>query len=732
MSRIVKALGAGLLGMAALWAATACFNWGFTELSEARQIDRLPMTPIASLAGGPYAVSGVIEADGGMLEAPYSNASVVYVRYRLEEEYRDSDGDRRTRTLDSGERSALFRLIDHSGEVRINPTLSTGQINWSVDQTYRRQDGDLIYTEWTLRPGQSVELLGRYQPREQALVFNNLGFNLPPTITDNNLKAEGGESLLIAAALISLASGAASVGLALILIAVQIHRFWIYVLTMTVVLVGYFWTTGVIHLERDWQRAAELYQTRAEAIEQAGATEARQADLYAMRWLIERGAGQWPDRAFFEPLASERFPIPADIDQDRQMIIGQALASEPVSRFEGVWLAWLITAAAIILGLIGMWVAIRAIKLKRLIEHLPTAKTTGLAYGMAELAGDIRVDDERPHVISRLAQEPCVAYDYSIEERRGSGKKARWVTVESGGEQTPFWLSDDAGQTTVYPDKANIDYPEKYRRREGRRRYTEHWLPYDRTAYCLGFAGLDRQHPDRLALQYEDGNPFLITTDDEDSVVRGKGAFGFLLTSVSLGGFLLAGTALLAASGQLTPADLMITALIVPVFLLVYTAILHYNDLVFLKNRAEKAWSDINTVLQKRHNLWPSLQRSVEAYLSHENNLLEAIGQIRAARPDPDQSPDQVDERARFEHKLTRTLQARVEDYPDLKGNEVVEQFMQQMEETEDYLALLRKGYSDAVEVYNTRSQSFPDVILARLFRFRAKQPFAITRRETE
>lgn len=730
MSRWLKAAGAGLLGIVALSAATACFNWGFTKLSEARQIDRLPMTPITALAGGPYAVSGLIDAEGGLLQAPYSNREVVYVRYRLEEEYRDSDGDLRTRTLDSGERSALFGLLDHSGRVRVDPTLSTGQINWSVDQSYRRQDGDLIYTEWTLQPGESIELLGRYQPSNKAVVFNNLSFNLPPTITDNNLKAEGGNSLLMAAGLISLASGAASVGLALILIAGQIHRFWIYVVVMTVVLVGYFWTTGVIHLERDWQRAAELYQGRVSAVEDVGASQDQLADLYAMRWLIERGAQQWPDRAFFETIAADKLPQP-DLSQAEQQRVEQSLTDEPVSRFEQSWLAWIITAGSALLGLIGLWMGIRAIKLKRLIEHLPTAKSTGLSYGMAELAGTIRVDDDHPSVTSRLTQQPCVAYDYSIEERQGSGKKARWVTIESGGEQTSFWLADDAGQAIVYPDQADIDYPEKYRRRDGRHRYTEYWLPFNETAYCLGFAGLDRQRPDQLALQHESGNPFLITTDSEDAVVRGKGARGFLLTSVSLGGFLLAGTALLAASGQLTPADLLITALIVPVFLLIYTAILHYNDLVFLDNRAEKTWSDINTVLQKRHNLWPSLQRSVEAYLEHESQLLEAIGQVRAARPSTDQTPTQIDERTRFEHKLTRALQARLEAYPDLKGNEVVEQFMQQMEDTENYLALLRKGYSDAVEVYNTRSQSFPDVILARLFGFKTKVPFRMEPSET-
>lgn len=40
------------------------------------------------------------------------------------------------------------------------------------------------------------------------------------------------------------------------------------------------------------------------------------------------------------------------------------------------------------------------------------------------------------------------------------------------------------------------------------------------------------------------------------------------------------------------------------------------------------------------------------------------------------------------------------------------------MAETENYLSLLRNSYTESAMIYNTRIQSFPDVILAKLFRF--------------
>ncbi len=46
------------------------------------------------------------------------------------------------------------------------------------------------------------------------------------------------------------------------------------------------------------------------------------------------------------------------------------------------------------------------------------------------------------------------------------------------------------------------------------------------------------------------------------------------------------------------------------------------------------------------------------------------------------------------------------------------------MAETENYLSLLRNSYTESAMLYNTRIQSLPDVILAKLFRFRAAPQF--------
>ena len=68
---------------------------------------------------------------------------------------------------------------------------------------------------------------------------------------------------------------------------------------------------------------------------------------------------------------------------------------------------------------------------------------------------------------------------------------------------------------------------------------------------------------------------------------------------------------------------------------------------------------------------------------------------------------------------MTNRLLALVEDYPDLKGNEVMSNLMDKLVLVENEVALMRDGYNDSVELYRTGSQRFPEVILAKAFGFR-------------
>ena len=66
-----------------------------------------------------------------------------------------------------------------------------------------------------------------------------------------------------------------------------------------------------------------------------------------------------------------------------------------------------------LLGLSCLFFALRAGKRKRLMDNLPTSKTTGVFIGLVELKGT--AEAERP-LISYLAGQSCVHYQWRVEE----------------------------------------------------------------------------------------------------------------------------------------------------------------------------------------------------------------------------------------------------------------------------------------------------------------------------
>ncbi|MCH8498170.1 MAG: LemA family protein [Marinobacter sp.] len=701
-----------LAGLACLLAAWFLMQSGLNSLSEARQLDRLPLSPIAALVAGPYAVSGQVTAAQGELTAPYSNRQVVYVRYLLEEEYRDSEGRTKTRTLDAGQRHVDFTLTDASSSVSVAPSRET---EWQLERTYNQRRGNRIYSEWTLAQADWVNVVARYDAARQRLILSGTAdYNLPAVVAAGALESVGGGRLFRAAMAISAAAGLSALAVALLLIGLGVHRFWVFVALVATLTMGQLLMQGAVRLSAEWQSVTRLVEARLSAVDQQQLTPAVRLDRQALDVQIARQTQGWLDRWMYRTHTAallQAGQTGADAATPEQWL-------RPGSRYNRPTLSWLLVAGALGLSAVLFVAGIRRVKLKRLIEHLPTCRTTGLSYGVSELKGTVQLPDTEAPLKSPLRQRNCVAYDYHVQERRGSGKNAKWVTVSRDRTRQPFLLKDEAGKAWIYPDGADLEYSDSYSERRGAQRHTERWLSPVTELYCIGFAGLDDQQPDRLALQKGEDAPFLISVRSEDALMRAKAARGFLFTALSLGLWLFAATALMALDGQFSPDNLVLVALTVPLFLLTYTAVLHYNSLVFLRNRVKRARANIDTVLQKRHDLWPQLEQAVKAYLGHERQLMTDIGRLRSQPLPAESDTAAVGHRMQQEVQVGRQLLAAVEGYPDLKGQEVVQTCMAILTATEDHLALLRNGHTDAAQVYNTQIQVFPDVILARLFRF--------------
>ena len=58
--------------------------------------------------------------------------------------------------------------------------------------------------------------------------------------------------------------------------------------------------------------------------------------------------------------------------------------------------------------------------------------------------------------------------------------------------------------------------------------------------------------------------------------------------------------------------------------------ILLYNGMVNGKNMVDEAWSGISVQLKRRHDLIPVLVNSVKGYMTHEQETLTRVAELRA------------------------------------------------------------------------------------------------------
>jgi LemA protein len=165
-------------------------------------------------------------------------------------------------------------------------------------------------------------------------------------------------------------------------------------------------------------------------------------------------------------------------------------------------------------------------------------------------------------------------------------------------------------------------------------------------------------------------------------------------------------------------------AVVVLIVIVLLWAVGAYNGLVKLRNLVQEAWHQIDTELQRRHDLIPNLVETVKGYATHERETLQAVTEARAAAAAPGSSPA---EQAQQENVLTQALGrlfAVAEAYPDLKANQNFLQLQQELTNTEDRVAAGRRFYNANVRELNTKIETFPTSVIAGMFHFEKAEYF--------
>ena len=148
------------------------------------------------------------------------------------------------------------------------------------------------------------------------------------------------------------------------------------------------------------------------------------------------------------------------------------------------------------------------------------------------------------------------------------------------------------------------------------------------------------------------------------------------------------------------------------------------NSVPTSEENAKAKWADVQAAYQRRADLIPNLIATARSAAQIEQSTLQGVITARAGATQVKLSADDLSDPAKVQAfqtaqanvsgSLSRLL-ATVEAYPDLKSQARFADLMTQLEGTENRITVSIRDYNGAVQEYNTRIRTFPDMIGAKL-----------------
>jgi hypothetical protein len=345
------------------------------------------------------------------------------------------------------------------------------------------------------------------------------------------------------------------------------------------------------------------------------------------------------------------------------------------------------------------------------------AKPKGVSDKTYHVSEDVKDDDTL--LIGPVSGRQVIWYRLVIREKTVSwDKEENWEVVCDETAYIHAVCEDSTGSIALDFESADI-ITKHYKKEKRTDEIREEWRlePYD-SIFVIGTAKFNSDRPDALWITDDKEAPYIIANRSEKALMMEKAFAGLLTLNASVSSWVLIGLFTLSQVFGLSAEMVFYAALLPLLILLIVMGVLHYNDLVFLKMRVLRNEANIETLLKKRADLFPRFEKVVKGYLTHEASLQQALAGLRQS------STAQLDVLSQLEGRLQaiKVFTAQIEQYPELKANTVISRLFVLLRKVEDELALMRQGLLDAMQMYDTRRESFPDILLSKMFHFESAQ----------
>lgn len=164
-----------------------------------------------------------------------------------------------------------------------------------------------------------------------------------------------------------------------------------------------------------------------------------------------------------------------------------------------------------------------------------------------------------------------------------------------------------------------------------------------------------------------------------------------------------------------------------------------YNGLVNGSEDVDQKWAQVESQYKRRFDLIPNLVETVKGAADFEQSTITQVTEARASvgrvqtPSEVPSDPAKLEEYMRAQNQLGSALSRLLvvaEQYPQLKATQNFLALQDQLEGTENRIAVAREDYTLAVKGYNTRVRGFPGNLLAGLFGFATRPQLSVPEAE--
>lgn len=153
-------------------------------------------------------------------------------------------------------------------------------------------------------------------------------------------------------------------------------------------------------------------------------------------------------------------------------------------------------------------------------------------------------------------------------------------------------------------------------------------------------------------------------------------------------------------------------------------AVTVYNSLQTLKTRITASIQEIGNQLKRQADLIPSLLESTKGFMKQEKEIFSMLTDARTqtAEAVKSSSAQDIEKAQKTLQNVLPKMQILVESNPELKSNETVMSFMNELRDTADKLMYSRRVLIDLSQDYNQQLVTFPSNIIANMFGFKEEK----------